>query len=376
MHVIILYSGKYPGDSAGAKRVSLYKKGLGKSGTKCKVIPTHLNKAGRFQTMLFSLIDPLRIALIILTKIQKGNKLILYGYGWLTLFAITFFAKAKKCKTILEINEKPYSPYSNRILEMQLIKAFNIYMFERLVLSRIDGFIVISEALVQYLSTKRSKNPQVIKIPILVDTEKKHQSTSIYNLKTPFLFHAGSLSEKKDGITGVFQAFAIVSRRIKTPFHFYLTQKTAPAEVLSSINKTINDNNLQEYVHFIGSIPDETLTCYQQHCSMLILFKPDNEQNRYNFSTKLGEFMVYGKPVIYTPVGEMAFYLKNNNNAIEVREGSIEELAEKIQWVIENSQDAEKIGKNGQLMAQKEFNYQTHTLRLKQFLKELQKTNN
>jgi len=369
--ICIIYSGEYPGVSAGAKRIGLYKKGLMESGSAVDIISTHRLTKGRLAFYLNSLLQPF---IAFAYAFRQGNKhklLFVYGYDWDSLLLIRLATKLKGQKMVLEINEKPGTCYGNRLTEVPIVKHFNLLMLNRFAFPLIDGFVVISEQLKEYLIPFQGKKSKVLKVPIVIDPVIPDSPNANTLLLTPFLLHAGALSERKDGIVGVFEAFAVANKQLNGKLHFYLTDKVAPADVWQRITSVIEQNQLSDHVHFTGRLTEEELLNYQQNCSILILNKPDNEQNRSNFPTKLGEYLRLGKPVIYTPVGEMAYYLKNGINAFEVPVDRSDLLAEKILYILNNQDQSNRVAANGLTLVYDEFNYQVQGPKLKMFFEEV-----
>ncbi|NEW85326.1 MAG: glycosyltransferase family 4 protein [Mariniphaga sp.] len=367
--MVILYSGEYPGASAGAKRIGLYQKGIEEAGASAKIVTTFRPSRGRFGFYLNALLQPFLVFFKVIRQDNKSNLLFVYGYNWDSLLFIRIATCIKGQKMIIEINEKPGTCYGNRLTELSIVKNLNRILLTRLALPLIDGFVVISEQLKDYLVPFQGKQAKILKVPILIDPALPHTDLTVENspLLKPFLLHAGALSERKDGIIGVFEAFAIANQKLNHKLHFYLTDKLAPSEVKRSIENVIKENQLEDNVHFVNRLSEKELLIYQQQCSLLILNKPDNEQNRYNFPTKLGEYLRLKKPVIYTPVGEMANYLKDGINAFEVPVDRPDLLAEKIVFVIENPEQVKPIAEQGAAFAQNEFNYRVQGKRLKTF---------
>ena len=62
----------------------------------------------------------------------------------------------------------------------------------------------------------------------------------------------------------------------------------------------------------------------------MIINKRPNLQNRYCFATKLGEYLLTGKPVIISDVGEAKNYLKDGESAYIVDSGQPNLIAKKI----------------------------------------------
>ena len=366
-NLVILYSGPYPGLSAGAKRIALYLQGLQEAGMNVKVVSTYHSSHGITGFYLNQILQPFIIFLAFVKKLSKAKCLFVYGYSWETLFLIRVLSFLKSQKMVYEINEKPQAYYTNKILENPLIKKINLMMLSRVVFPLMDGFVVISDNLKDYIKKYQRRNAMVIKVPILIDNNIPELQAKNISLPNHFLFHSGALSDRKDGIIGVFEAFAIANKKFMGQLHFYLTNKIAPKNVLDKIESIIAQNNLADNVHFLDHISENELLMYQNHCSMLILNKPDNEQSKYNFSTKLGEYLRLKKPVIYTPIGEMNKYLKDGENAFSVPVDRPDLLAEKILFILNNDSKVKQIGECGALLAKEEFDYHVQGERLKLF---------
>lgn len=369
--MIILYSGEFPGVSAGAKRIALYQKGLEEAGVEADVVSTFRATKNRLGVYLSSFFQPFFAFNAIMRQTHKHKLIFVYGYDWDSLLLIRLATKIQRQKMILEINEKPGACYGNRFTELPVVKFVSLFMLTRFALPIIDGFIVISEQLKDYIRPFQKTNSKVLKVPVLINPDISVLPKADNSIFTPFLLHAGALSERKDGIIGVFEAFAMVNKKMNNILHFYLTSKVAPKEVWVQITNIIEQHNLNGLVHFTERLTEEELLYYQQQCSMLILNKPDNEQNRNNFPTKLGEYLRLKKNVIYTPVGEMANYLMDGFNAFEIPTSRSDLLAEKIRYILNNPVDVNRIAENGFALTQNEFNYQFQGKRLKLFFEEV-----
>lgn len=368
MKNLIFFSGKFPSNSAGAKRVSYYKEGLDAMGLKTEIVGIDMLPFGAFGYYLDMFIFPIRAVIKIVTLSGYYNNIILYGFNWLSCLLICIYGLFSKKRIYLEVNEKPGSVYSNKLTEMKLSKWFicNMTYFSYKFL---DGFLVISDNLSLLISKYKKYDAKVIKIPIIIDLQRGQNHLQDNKFSKKFILHTGALSDRKDGIIEVFQAFAIANKRLNNDLDFYLTSKIAPKEVLSIINQIVQKNNLQNNVHFLGNISEDELLYYQKNCSLVIINKHSNEQNLFNFPTKLGEYLALGIPVLSTGIGEIGNFLVDNENSIIFKEHNIEDLANKITFTINNPEFAKKIGENGRITAKKYFDHNLQGIRLSNFLK-------
>jgi glycosyltransferase involved in cell wall biosynthesis len=262
-----------------------------------------------------------------------------------------------KRKLIFELNEKPGTVYTGRFQELPPIKWAGLFL-NRLSMKVFDGFIVISEPLRDYISKRKRRSASIIKLPIVIDATESFCEDGIEIPEHPYFIHTGAFSQQKDGIVDIFRAFALVVERTGKDLHFYVTgTKDAPSKVMNEINKIMDVGDLKERVHFLGYIDEDTLRTLQKHCIFLVLPKPDNEQNRHNFATKLGEYLALSKPVITTAVGDMALYMRNERTALLVEPGNIEQIADAMIRIMEEKGLAQKLGDAGRELAETVFDY-------------------
>lgn len=372
MKILILISGEYPGPSAGAKRVSYYKRGLIENDNN-SIVDIKEFKASpknRFEVFANLIISPLKVFFQFLLTKGKYNILFIYGFDWFTLILLSIAGKVKGIKLVLEVNEKPGSVYGNFITEWKLVRGVIIRM-THFSYRFMDGFVVISDLLGEFVKKHSSKHAKIIKIPIIVDIGRGMLELKRPDAKFPYLLHTGSLSDRKDGIIEVFEAFIIANRYLKNHLHFYLTSKIATKDDWQKINTMIEKSDSKDYVHFLGDISEQDLLSFQKYCSLTVINKYSNEQNLHNFPTKLGEYFSFGVPVLTTAVGEMGKYLTDEENTYIFKENNVKELASKMVEVILNQDKSRLIGKNGKEIARINFNYLTEGKRLLFFFKNL-----
>ena len=133
------------------------------------------------------------------------------------------------------------------------------------------------------------------------------------------------------------------------------------------ITDTIKKMSLTEFVKFTGYLSHENLTELTHTAKMLILAKPSNRQNMYNSATKVGEYLLTGRPVILSNVDTASEELENNIDVFLV-EPTVEAISDKIEYVIANYTEALKVGENGRKTAIKKFGFKDQIKNLDRFL--------
>ena len=234
-----------------------------------------------------------------------------------------------------------------------------------------DGIVAISDALVDLAKHYCSPKCVIQKVPILVDFEKYNLPDESSQASIPYIFHSGTLYEQKDGILGMIEAFGRAVKELDFPVKFISTGYKEKSPHIYEINSIIKKYNIEDYVVFTGYINEEKLKMYLKGASMCIINKYPNQQNRYCFSTKLGEYMAAGKPIIITHVGEAVNWLENYKDALIVEPQDIQALTNAIVKLFCNKDLRNAIGNNARETCHQAFDYKCHGRSLKHFLQTL-----
>jgi glycosyltransferase involved in cell wall biosynthesis len=267
---------------------------------------------------------------------------------------------------VRELNEYPFGTgkeTKNTIKQREY--AFK-YLFPRY-----DGIIAISDALVDVAKKYCSPRCVIQKIPILVDFEKYNLQDKSSLTPIPYIFHAGTLYEQKDGILGMIEAFGIATQELDFPIKFICTGSKEKSPYSQEIDFIIEKYHIENNVEFTGFISKDKLRSLLTGASICIINKYPNQQNRYCFSTKLGEYMAAGKPIIITHVGEAVNWLENYKDALIVEPQDIQALTNAIVKLFCNKDLRNAIGNNARETCHQAFDYKCHGRSLKHFLQTL-----
>ncbi|WP_299319557.1 glycosyltransferase family 4 protein [uncultured Maribacter sp.] len=393
MKVFIITKQAFPHGMAAAKRISCYAKGLISAGIDCEVIiatrteiygkqPKNIiakagfftyisNKTQRESNVLIRRLNDYKDTIMTLRYIIKNstNKDVILNYLREDSLNSLIIKAAKKtgAKVVRDLCEFPYGTGEETVKIKSKRNSFLKNIFPKF-----DGFICISEPLLDLANKYKSPDAKVIKVPILIEPKESETEELIFSpIKTPYIFHSGTLYEQKDGILGAIEAFAIASTRLSFPVKYVLTGNLSKSPNKVDIEKLIEKYCIQDKIIFTGFLETSDLIAYQKSCTMMIINKLDNQQNKYCFATKLGDYLLAEKPVITTDIGESTNYLKDGESAYIVESGNIAILAKKIEDVFTDTVNNKIIAENGKKVALTYFSYNTQGSRLADFLKNL-----
>ena len=133
--------------------------------------------------------------------------------------------------------------------------------------------------------------------------------------------------------------------------------------------------NISDKLTFTGYLYREQISDYLSKASLVVINKHPNPQNLYGFSTKLGEYLAAGKPVIITNVGEAMNWLKDGESAYIIEPNDTDSLAKAIVDAFNNSEKRKMIGINGQKICKECFDYRNYGAKLQHFFNSITQSN-
>ena len=101
---------------------------------------------------------------------------------------------------------------------------------------------------------------------------------------------------------------------------------------------------------------------------VLLSSQPATKRAKGGFPTKLGEYMAVGKPTLMTDVGEINKYIIDGKNGWLARPSDPIHFAEKLEYIINNYDEAMQVARNGRKFILENFDYKVQTARLINFL--------
>lgn len=394
MRVFIVCAGHFPYGMAPIKRRLCIAKSLLNAGVDCKILifagrdnRTRLegsgSRCGVFEgvpfefigrdvsssisvvTNLLSVVSMLKLLLYLKRELKENDVVYSYVHDKYTSHYMNYVidvVHSKGAKYVRELCELPFGKGKetneaiknrNRILEKQFPKY--------------DGVLAISQSLMDLAEQYTTTNCRLYKLPILVEYDKYAMEDCSDHCETPYIFHAGSLTEQKDGILGMIEAFGKATKRLSKPLYFISTGKKEKSAFCEEINQLIDKYHIEDKVSFLGFVDDVELREKLQKASLVIINKYPTQQNKYCFSTKLGEYMAAGKPIIITNVGEAVYWLTDKRDSIIVPSQDTEALSDAIVCLINNEGLRKAIGREAKATCLQSFDYKAQSSNLKFF---------
>jgi glycosyltransferase involved in cell wall biosynthesis len=375
--LIVIGRLSYPGGTAASNRVHLYCKSLKKENGFPFVINLHstftkpqkFNYLGKHDGIPFlyaqktplwekrllvrnlKKIKGLFNTVFVLWKIKKKHHLKVLFYAteaWDELFLFVFL-KMMKISIIRDCSEIPSFIRDER-------KALKIHtFFLRLRVKMYNDLIVISDHLNSFYSAIFPKK-RIFQIPILVDMDR-FTNIEAKEHAGKIITYVGSMGGNKDGLQNLIEAMALVNKNNKNT-HLHLVG-SASEDDMSRLKNKVKKSGLENTISFLGKRNADEIPAILSNSDLLVLARPDNEQAKAGFPTKLGEYLACAKPIVITITGEIPKYLKHNVSAYLAKPGDVSDFAEKVVFALSDENSA-AIGKKGYEVANNNFNYQLY----------------
>jgi glycosyltransferase involved in cell wall biosynthesis len=193
----------------------------------------------------------------------------------------------------------------------------------------------------------------------------RSSSKSCQQGREKIITYIGSMVANKDGLNNLIEAISYAKKHINN-FKLQLVG-TANENDLQKLKDKVSSLNLTDTVIFLGLKKSSEIPEILSNSDLLVLARPDTNQSKAGFPTKLGEYLASRKPVVITITGEIPKYLDDKKNAYLVEPDRIENFAKKIIYAL-NDKNASLIGAEGYEVANNNFNYHLFGKKLGDFL--------
>jgi glycosyltransferase involved in cell wall biosynthesis len=289
---------------------------------------------------------------IVLKKLKKNHdfKVLFYATEIIDEFFLFIFLKIIRVSIVRDCSEIP-----KFIMHEKKSKQFH-HTFLRLKLKMYDRLIVISDFLNSFYSEIFPKN-NIFQIPILVDMKRFSKKPEIINHKKNIITYVGFMGGNKDGLENLINSMVSINEQNKNVLLQLVG--SAPKEDMCRLRNKVEGLNLSNSIAFLGRRSADEIPSLLFNSDLLVLARPNNNQARAGFPTKLGEYLASGKPIVITKTGEIPKYLKDNVSAYLAEPDDISHFVEKVLFALSDSHAAE-IGRNGLEIANSNFNYQLY----------------
>ncbi len=289
------------------------------------------------------------VAQLVSKLYNKDSAIHLYG----TPLLLRYLTPMKR-NIFIEYTEVPF--YGRKQgLKARLSEWYKLHLTKKA-----SGLFVISKSLYDYYTNKGIKNIGIINM--FVDDSRFAPQINNTITRKKVITYCGTISMEKDGVDVLLKAFKKVLEK-HPEYQLRIVGRGETERIYEQALKLSKDLGLENNVLFTGLVPYTEMPKMLMESEILALARPDNEQAKYGFPTKLGEYLCTGNPVVVTRVGELPNHIEDQKSCIFARPEDEEDFAEKLNWVIEHPEEAKQIGKQGREVALSAFSSKIQTIK-------------
>ena len=305
-------------------------------------------------------------AITLLRKISKTEKIdtiMVYTMRLSTHVFAWYLSNITGSKLVKECSEHPLIYYQKGRLKK--IEGF----FKLKIESRLcDGIFCISHFLIDFFKRNGVPQNKLFLIPSTVDPTRFSQNGESPFLH-PYIGYFGGLTFNRDNVDVLIKSFALLTNN--HPDLNLILGGFCSEKELEQIKNLINDMNLSSKVTVLEYLSRTEIIRYIVHSEILVMVRAKDLETQASFPSKLTEYMATSKPVVTVKVGEIPDYLTDGVDSFLVEPGDTSELAEKLDYILNNYDFALKIALNGKKLTTTTFNYNFQAKRIIRFLETL-----
>ena len=282
----------------------------------------------------------------LLARVKKEDRLLLYGSAEYLPFLVWF----RKKQTYFEVTECP---------DLFKPRTYPWRYYKRL-WKKLNGIFVISRNLKQYFVGYGVDSGKVHIINMIVDPSRFHGITRNPNAEKYIAYCGNVNNDNKDGVGDLIAAFVKYRENFQDR-KLYIIGPIISQEQKKKYEDFLKLSDALDSVVFTGPVPPTAIPQYLVDAEMLVLARPDNIQAKYGFPTKLGEYLLSGRPVVLTDVGNITDFLEDQKSVFIAKPGNIDSIAKKMTDVSANPVFAKAIAESGRQIALQYFNSDKET---------------
>jgi len=244
------------------------------------------------------------------------------------------------------------------------LKLYSARLFSGTMRVFADAVVAISKHLHDKALRIARSSFEVLHYPINVRTDEFDFPPPAFDQPVQF-FYGGTFGEK-DGVENLIAAFEKVCAA-RPDVNLVLTGVGSP-DRMDAVLARIAASPCRHRILYKGYLAGEDFHGQLQAADILCATRTGSQFARTGFPFKLGEYLATGRPVVASNVGDANEYLQDKKNAMLVEPDEVQQIAEKLEWLIAHPDEARRIGLAGREAAAAHFDYRVVGEKLKHLL--------
>ena len=270
--------------------------------------------------------------------------------------------KKQQCKSVFIFDEYPEIIRYNSSKKL-VCKVRNSY---NKALKDVTAFVAIINKINDFYN-KDLQKPHLIfstitdvsKFTRIFSNEERNQS----------LCYMGSLNLQKDNVDLIVRAFSLIAPKYPD-LHFDIYGESLDRDY-KLLSLLIDELHIRHRVHLKGSVSFDKVPTILSSSKILVSSQVNSMRIQGGLSTKLGEYLASGTPVLLSDVGDIRNQVKNEKHLYLVPPNDVEAYAEKLLYILEHYNEALKVAQQGRDYILKNYSHIAMGKKLHNFLKNI-----
>ena len=192
--------------------------------------------------------------------------------------------------------------------------------------------------------------------------ERAAITTQDFQPRQPIILHLGG-HERNRGTQLMIEAFDQVLQ-VMPEARLLLVGHFAPSDLEREVKADISARGIEHAVTIIGRVPFEQVDDYLKQAAVGWVAWQPVPKNQKNIPTKLFEYMAYGVPIVSSDLASTRPFVRNGENGYRVTADDPAAHAQAIVCLLGQPEAAAEMGRRGQELVCKRYNWDTMEKRL------------
>ncbi len=331
---------------------TVYAPGVDGAGHDDQLFDFAVKRFGRFNSLLnFSLLPFLP------NEVYRKNIEVCFHTQWQTvissIFARQISGYPKKIFTAAHARELLYNPYENTPASPFFLR------YRSRIFDQVDHWFPVSRYTRDILTEQGISDKESTVIRNGTDPDRFYpfdasglrRELGLENRK--ILLTITRLVQRK-GIDDVIKVIDHIKEDI--PEIAYVVVGQGPKE--AALKEMVSRRNLESYVYFHGEVSHESLPRYYNMCDVFVMPSRTAEPDVEGFGIVFLEANACAKPVIGTDSGGIPDAVLDKETGLIINERDSDQLSRAIRWMLEEPQQADKLGRQGRKRVEQDLNWE------------------
>jgi len=144
-----------------------------------------------------------------------------------------------------------------------------------------------------------------------------------------------------------------IGNRLKRDGYNFKINMIGNGPLLEEIKNKIAEKNLNDQINVLGGIPSDEVRSHMEKSEIHIFTSDRNE----GWGAVLNESMNSACAVVANKaIGSVPFLIENNKNGLVYKDGNIDDLYNKVKWLLDNSTERKNLSRNAYSTIVEEWN--------------------